>query len=215
MQDPCPCAHGMMGTCNMLGTRIPPAQLTAACSSLLGKGSLALAPGQRCRAVAGMGSPGSATLPWHSTGAGWSSPGSAKCPGRSQRSAGTKGAVAADTVQAVGREGRSRQGGARQRMGGMSHPFPHTSAQVLSQELHFPALPRSACLCTGLPRAGVACCSASPCGSGTSSCWWQSLCLCLLWKGMAAGGGDLTSWEVFSRTALPTACPTRKAWCSF
>lgn len=28
----------------------------------------------------------------------------------------------------------------------MSHPFPHTSAQVLSQELHIPALPGSVSL---------------------------------------------------------------------
>lgn len=118
VQDPHPCAHGMTGTCNMLGTRIPPAWLTAACSRLLGKGSLALAPRQCCRAAAGAGSPGSAALPWHSAGPGWSSLGSAKHPGRSQWSAGTKGALAADTVQAVGKEGRSRQGGAGQRMGG-------------------------------------------------------------------------------------------------
>lgn len=106
VQVPHPRAHGMTGTCNMLGTCIPPVWLTAASSSLLGKDSLALAPQQHCRAVAGTGSPGSTALPWHSTGPGWSLPASAKCAGRSQCSAGTKGALSADTVQTVRREGR-------------------------------------------------------------------------------------------------------------
>lgn len=55
VQDPCPCAHGMAGTCNTLDTRILPVWLIAACSSLLGKGSLALAAQQ---SLAGTKSPG-------------------------------------------------------------------------------------------------------------------------------------------------------------
>lgn len=97
MQDPC--AHGMAGTCNALGTHILPVWLAGACSSLLGKGSLALAALQ---------SQGRHREPWHGAGPGWSLAGSAKHPGRSQWSAGTKGALAADR-EAAGREGRSRQ----------------------------------------------------------------------------------------------------------
>lgn len=121
-RGPCPRAHGVTGTCETLGTLTPPARLTAACSSSLGKGSLALAPQQHCRAPAALPCPG------NSAGPGWSAPGSAKCAGRSRWSAGTKGALAAGTVQAAGREGRSRQGGAGQGMGGcriLSHtPLP-------------------------------------------------------------------------------------------
>lgn len=96
MQDPCPSAHGMAGIRNTLDTRILPVWLIAGCSSPLGKGSLALAALQSC---------GRHREPWHGAGPGWSLAGSAKHPGRSQWSAGTKGALAADSEAAGGRAG--------------------------------------------------------------------------------------------------------------
>lgn len=86
-----------------------------------------------------------------------------------------------------GEDRQEQAGGSRAEGGEVSHLFLHSSAQVLSQDLHFSALPVSICLCIGLPRAGVGCCSL--CGPGTSTCWRQTLCLCLLWKGLGLGSG--------------------------
>lgn len=108
VQGSCPCGHGMAGTCNTLGTHILSVWLMAACSSLLGKGSLALAALQ---------SHGRHREPWHGAGPGWSLAGSAKHPGRSQWSAGTKGALTGDS-EAAGRESRKRHQGAGQRIRG-------------------------------------------------------------------------------------------------
>lgn len=185
VQDPCLCAHGVMAACNTPGTRIPPAQLAAACSSRLGKGSLALAPRQRCRAVAGMGSPGTAALPWHSAGSGWSLPGSAQRPGRSQRSAGTKGSFSC-RHSAGGGEGRAGagRGGAGQRMEWGVASFPARLCPGSLPVAAHPSPSRVRLPVAGLPWAGVAWCPPSPCRPGTSSCWCQSLCLNLLWKSM-------------------------------
>lgn len=90
VQDSCPCAYGLAGTRN---THILPVWLIAARSSLMGKGSLALAALQ---------SRGRHREPWHGAGPGWSLSGSAKHPGRSQWSAGTKGTLTAGS-EAAGR----------------------------------------------------------------------------------------------------------------
>lgn len=70
-----------------------------------------------------------------------------------------------------------------------------------------PALP-SPSRTDWLSKAGISCCAPEACGPGARSCWWQSLCLCLLWKGM---GVVLASQWVSSRTALLTACPAVQA----